>query len=273
MHASISTMCTLLIPGGHARSLATSRRQHDQPRPAPPPVTRAAGPSTPPNATSFAAAARPAAPHDPCDAQPRAGMSTYVYVDPVRAPARATLLLIPSSPLTSRLAEPRRLWPVAAAGLRLAHGAQAGAAPRRGLHVHRGAQPAGAPQPCALLPTCSLTTSPLHNQQLRMMQGDSWDEPTLLPTQGAALDVRSRAPQPCFSSFRSHPSAQLLPPAAYPNTPATSFATKFVHVSTNKARLYPTRHATLAQCLTPSPPRRCAPRSPSCCGRPRDGGC
>jgi hypothetical protein len=26
-----------------------------------------------------------------------------------------------------------------------------------------------------------------------MAQGDSWDEPTLLPTPGAALDVRPRA--------------------------------------------------------------------------------
>jgi polyadenylation factor subunit 2 len=28
----------------------------------------------------------------------------------------------------------------------------------------------------------------------------------------------------------------MLPPAAYPNTPATSFTTKFVHVSMNKVR-------------------------------------
>jgi hypothetical protein len=74
-----------------------------------------------------------------------------------------------------------------------------------------------------------------------MTQGDSWDEPTLLPTQGAALDVRAPAGQ--LRSCRgvtsdASPSAvpQLLPPAAYPNTPATSFTTKFVHVSTNKAR-------------------------------------
>jgi hypothetical protein len=32
------------------------------------------------------------------------------------------------------------------------------------------------------------------------------------------------------------PPTQLEPPAAYPNTPASSFTTKFAHVSTNKAR-------------------------------------
>lgn len=40
----------------------------------------------------------------------------------------------------------------------------------------------------------------------------------------------ARAPQPRLTS------RQLLPPAAYPNTPAASFATKFVHVSVNKVR-------------------------------------
>ena len=47
-----------------------------------------------------------------------------------------------------------------------------------------------------------------------MYQKDPWDNEMLQPTSAAMLD--------------------FLPPAAYPHLPATSFATKFVHVSTNK---------------------------------------
>ena len=49
-----------------------------------------------------------------------------------------------------------------------------------------------------------------------MYQKHPWDNAQLQPTSGAMLD--------------------FLPPAAYPHVPATSFATKFVHVSTNKIR-------------------------------------
>ena len=49
-----------------------------------------------------------------------------------------------------------------------------------------------------------------------MYQKDPWDNEMLQPTSAAMLD--------------------FLPPAAYPHLPATSFATKFVHVSTNKIR-------------------------------------
>lgn len=49
-----------------------------------------------------------------------------------------------------------------------------------------------------------------------MYQKHPWDNEMLQPTSGAMLD--------------------FLPPSAYPHTPATSFATKFVHVSTNKIR-------------------------------------
>lgn len=73
--------------------------------------------------------------------------------------------------------------------------------------------------------------------QLRLLQGDSWEDQSLPPAPGSALDVRARRLR-VSSPFRS-PSfcvSQMLPPAAYPNTPATSFTTKFVHVSMNKAR-------------------------------------
>ena len=71
--------------------------------------------------------------------------------------------------------------------------------------------------------------------QLRLLQGDTWDDPLLAPAVGSALDVRGCCTRRSLSS-RSDALRQLLPPAAYTNTPATSFATKFVHVSMNKVR-------------------------------------
>ena len=59
--------------------------------------------------------------------------------------------------------------------------------------VARNLQARSHPAPAARFPSPRTAHTPLHTkQQLRMMQGDSWDEPTLLPTQGAALDVRAR---------------------------------------------------------------------------------
>ena len=52
--------------------------------------------------------------------------------------------------------------------------------------------------------------------QNRVYQKHPWDNEMLQATSGAMLD--------------------FLPPVAYPHVPATSFATKFVHVSTNKIR-------------------------------------
>jgi polyadenylation factor subunit 2 len=52
--------------------------------------------------------------------------------------------------------------------------------------------------------------------QTRMWQRDVRDAPVLQPCSAAAID--------------------LLPTVAYPDNPATSFTTKFVHPSTNKVR-------------------------------------
>jgi polyadenylation factor subunit 2 len=58
---------------------------------------------------------------------------------------------------------------------------------------------------------------------MRVFQKHPWDNEMLQPTSGAMLD--------------------FLPPVAYPHMPATSFATKFVHVSTNKIR------TAITQCI------------------------
>ena len=57
---------------------------------------------------------------------------------------------------------------------------------------------------------------PAPRSQNRVYQKHPWDNEMLQATSGAMLD--------------------FLPPVAYPHVPATSFATKFVHVSTNKIR-------------------------------------
>ncbi|CAN6444028.1 unnamed protein product [Victoria cruziana] len=60
------------------------------------------------------------------------------------------------------------------------------------------------------------TSTVVQYMQRRMWQRDIRDRTALQPTPAAAID--------------------LLPPIAYPDNPATSFATKFVHASTNKNR-------------------------------------
>lgn len=57
----------------------------------------------------------------------------------------------------------------------------------------------------------------------------------LQPVLGAALDVRARRKR-LFLGCTDVVSSQLRPTSAYTNTSATSFATKFVHLSTNKVR-------------------------------------
>ncbi|RWR73880.1 WD40 repeat [Cinnamomum micranthum f. kanehirae] len=60
------------------------------------------------------------------------------------------------------------------------------------------------------------TSTVVRYMQMRMSQRDARDRTVLQPTPAAAID--------------------MLPPIAYADNPATSFATKFVHASTNKNR-------------------------------------
>ena len=175
-------------------------------------------------------------------------------------------LLRELTPLGAR-AEPRRLRPGAAAGLRLAHGAQAGAAPRGRLHLHRGPQPAGA---ClwglARAGAGALTCA---RPQLRMMQGDSWDEPTLLPTQGAALDVRARVSVRLRAVLTRRRRSCCRPPRIRTRQPPVSLPS-----SCTSARTRCVRSRRVCSCRAAhSQPARCAPRSRSCCGRRKDGAC
>ena len=64
--------------------------------------------------------------------------------------------------------------------------------------------------------TVDYTATTVRHLENRVYQKHPWDNEMLQATSGAMLD--------------------FLPPVAYPHVPATSFATKFVHVSTNKIR-------------------------------------
>lgn len=64
--------------------------------------------------------------------------------------------------------------------------------------------------------TVDHTSTAIRYLETRMWQRDWRDSTVLQPTPAASID--------------------LLPPVAYPDCPATSFATKFVHSSTNKVR-------------------------------------
>lgn len=106
---------------------------------------------------------------------------------------------------------------------------------------------------------CALTPAV---PQLRMMQGDSWDEPTLLPTQGAALDVRAPPPgfhRACVLHDAPDAAARLCsccrlrrtptrPPPASPPSLCTSAPTRRV-----RACRLPRRRADAA--LAPGPRR------------------
>ena len=76
------------------------------------------------------------------------------------------------------------------------------------------------PKPRARSHRCTAWMLTIHpprpRSQNRVYQKHPWDNEMLQATSGAMLD--------------------FLPPVAYPHVPATSFATKFVHVSTNKIR-------------------------------------
>jgi hypothetical protein len=64
--------------------------------------------------------------------------------------------------------------------------------------------------------TIDHSATAVRHVESRVYQKNLWDNEMLQPTSGAMLD--------------------FLPPVAYAHLPATSFATKFVHVSTNKVR-------------------------------------
>lgn len=105
--------------------------------------------------------------------------------------------------------------------------------------------------------------------QLRMTQGDSWDEPTLLPTQGAALDVRARVSVRLRAALTRRRRSCCRPLRIPIRQPPVLLPSSCTSARTRCVRSRRVRSCSAAY----SPPARCAPQSRSYCGRRRDGAC